>query len=205
MTLARANTTAIRRASQTAADYVPHLRVEEVRDLARIASLEGLNGDRDGLFIQLIFDGCLRVSEALAVKPFHFQQHDGGWSLRILHGKGDKYGEVAISTSLVASIQAYAYRIHMDDMERLFPFNRHRAYQIVRRAFELSGIPKPPHVGAIHVLRHSGALARLAATGNPKAVQDQLRHVDAAMTIRYMKTLQAAESLKIQQGVDFGW
>ena len=202
--LVHRNTTAIRRASQSQADYVPHLRVEEVRDLARVASFEGLNGDRDSLFIKLVFDGCLRVSEALGVKLFHFQQHDGRWSVRIT-GKGDKYGVVAVSSSLVASIQAYAYRNRMDDMSRLFPFTRHRAYQIVRRAFDLSRIPKPPHVGAIHVLRHSGALARLAATGNPKAVQDHLRHVDAAMTIRYMKTLQAEESLKIQQGVDFGW
>jgi integrase len=105
----------------------------------------------------------------------------------------------------VASIQSYVYRRRMDDMQRIWPFNRKRAFQIVKRAFDLSGIPKPPHVGAVHVLRHSGALARLAETGNPKAVQDQLRHVDAAMTIRYMKTLQAQESLRIQQGVDFRW
>jgi integrase len=60
-------------------------------------------------------------------------------------------------------------------------------------------------VGTVHVLRHSGAIARLAATGNPKAVQDQLRHKEARMTLRYLKTLSAQESIKIQQGVDFGW
>ena len=50
-----------------------------------------------------------------------------------------------------------------------------------------------------------GALARLAQTGNPKALQDQLRHVDARMTIRYLKTLSAQDPLRINQGVDFRW
>ncbi len=67
------------------------------------------------------------------------------------------------------------------------------------------GIAKPEHVGAVHVLRHSGALERLRSTGNPKALQDQLGHTNAEMTIRYMKTLSKEETLKIQQGVDFRW
>jgi integrase len=65
----------------------------------------------------------------------------------------------------------------------------------VDRAFEKAGIRKPEHVGTVHVLRHSGAIARLAATGNPKAVQDQLRHKEAQMTLRYLKTLSSLESL----------
>ena len=56
---------------------------------------------------------------------------------------------------------------------------------------------------AVQVLCHAGAMARLRETGNPKALRDQLRHVDARMTIRYLKTLSAAESLRINQGVDF--
>jgi integrase len=75
----------------------------------------------------------------------------------------------------------------------------------VDRAFEKAGIRKPEHVGTVHVLRHSGAIARLAATGNPKAVEDQLRHKEAKMTLRYLKTLSSLEGLKIQQEVDFEW
>ncbi len=43
----------------------------------------------------------------------------------------------------------------------------------------------PPHVGAVHVLRHSGALERLKDTGNPQALQEQLGHTTAEMTLRY--------------------
>ena len=75
----------------------------------------------------------------------------------------------------------------------------------MQEAFEKAGIATPEHVGAVHVLRHSGAIARLEQTGNPKALQDQLRHQDARMTLRYLKTVSAKRSLEIQQGVDFGW
>ena len=112
---------------------------------------------------------------------------------------------MAVSASLVARLHQYAYQHSIAPGGRFFAFNKHRVWQIVNRAFELTGIPKPGHVGTVHVLRHSGALARLAQTGNPKALQDQLRHVDARMTIRYLKTLSAAESLRINQGVDFRW
>jgi hypothetical protein len=38
-----------------------------------------------------------------------------------------------------------------------------------------------------------------------KAVQDQLHHKAARMTLRYLKILSVQESLKIEQKVDFGW
>ena len=85
---------------------------------------------------------------------------------------------------------------------RFFPVSRGRVHQIIQEAADSAGIPIPEHVGAVHVLRHSGAIARLEATGNPKALQDQLRHSSARMTLRYMKTLSAKRSLEINQGVD---
>jgi len=79
----------------------------------------------------------------------------------------------------------------------------------VTDAFDKAGIPRPTkerdHVGGVHILRHSGAIERLRLTGNPRATQNQLRHKSALMTMRYLKTLTADESLKIQQGVDFRW
>ncbi len=75
----------------------------------------------------------------------------------------------------------------------------------IAKAMREAGIVKPERVGAVHVLRHSGALERLRATGNPRAVQEHLRHSTAQMTLRYLKTLSAEEALRIQQEVDFGW
>ena len=154
--------------------------------------------------IQTIFDGCFRVSEVIGLQPDSLVQTQDGWVARIV-GKGNKVGEVAISPSLASRLPAYAYSQGVGRNERLFPMSATRVWQIVNRAFHRTGIRKPEHVGTVHVLRHSGAIARLAETGNPKAVQDQLRHKDAKMTLRYLKTLSSLESSRTQQGVDFHW
>lgn len=49
------------------------------------------------------------------------------------------------------------------------------------------------------------AIERLRLTSNPSATQSHLRHKSALMTMRYLKTLNEDESLKIQQAVDFHW
>ena len=51
-------------------------------------------------------------------------------------------------------------------------------------------------------------LGRPGPTGpdrQPQGASDQLRHVDARMTLRCLKTLSDQESLRINQGVDFKW
>ena len=205
MTLARRHA-AIQRTAAGSNDWVPHISLEDVRQLAQAAETAAQNGkgDRDSLIIQTIFDGAFRVSEALQITPMSLHQSEGGWATWII-GKGGKRPEVGISASLAAQLQAYAYRHDVPPDARIFPIDRSRVFRIVDRAFKTAGIPKPPGVGTVHVLRHSGAIELLKATGNPKAVQDHLRHADARMTIKYMKTLSAKESLKIRQGVDWQW
>ena len=184
-----------------------HLNLDQVRRLAEAAG-QSRHGERDRLLVQLLFDGCLRCSEAISIKPGDIVQDNTGWTVKI-KGKGNKTALVAISPTLAAQLQAYAYRHRLDESDRLFPITRSQAFRIVTTAFDCAGITRPrretDRVGAVHILRHSGAIERLRQTGNPKAVQDQLRHKSALMTMRYLKTLSADESLQIQQGVEFGW
>jgi integrase len=181
---------AIRQARSGESDFVPHLRIDEVQQLAREAESGARRGkgERDSLLIQTIFEGCFRVSEAVSLTPQTLTQTPHGWVSRI-KGKGNKFAEVAISPSLSARLQSFAYRQGIKPDQKIFPVSTTRVWQIVDRAFEASGIPKPEHEGTVRVLRHLGAIARLATTGNPKAVQDQLRHKEARMTLRYLKTL----------------
>ena len=205
MTLARRSLPAIRDAESGSAAFVPHLDLDAVQRLMTAASLASPgSGKRDSLLIATMFDGCLRVSEVLALRPTDLKSSPTGWSAQVV-GKGGRLGVVALSTSLVAQLEAFAYREDLPKDARFFPLTRGRVHQIVRRAFEGAGLQKPGHVGAVHVLRHSGAIARIEATGNPKAVQDQLRHQDARMTLRYLKTVSAKRSLEVQQTVDFNW
>lgn len=199
-----AEVSAITRARAAAGAYVPHLGVPEVRAMAQEVFRASRNGERDRLLILTLFDGCLRVSEALALRPKDIKQDDAGWHLEVF-GKGKKPGVAAISPSLAAELQAYAYRTGTKPDDRLFPINRSRVFQIVGLAMQAAGVSKPDHVGTVHVLRHSGLIERLRMTGNPKAVQEQARHSTALMTLRYLKTLSAEEALRIQEGVDFRW
>lgn len=199
---------AIQRAEAGAADYVPHITAGQVKLMAAVAGQNKRHGERNALLIKFLFDGCLRVSEALGVRPVDLQRTPDGWTLRV-SGKGNKPGLVAISASIAAELQSYCYRAKIGEGERIFPVSRSQAFRIVTEAFDRAGIPRPSkerdHVGGVHVLRHSGAIERLRLTGNPRAVQDQLRHKSALMTMRYLKTLSADESLRIQQAVEFQW
>lgn len=198
--------TALASYRQVADEPVPHLGLDEVR--AIINAMDAVSRpkfvERNKLLIQTLFDGCMRVSEAIAIRPVDFIQTRYGWQVRI-EGKGDKYSSIAISSSLAAQLQAYCYRHKVESHDRIFPINASRVFQIIKRAMNEARIAKPDHVGSVHILRHSGALERLRVTGNPRAVQDQLRHKSAVMTLRYLKTLSHEESLQIQGSVDFHW
>ena len=200
------NVPAIQRASEGEAYYVPHLGFEEIKTLARVAREQACKnqGERDELLIQTMFDGCFRVSEAVSLTPKRLIQSEDGWAARFI-GKGDKVREAAISSTIAGKLLAYAYNNEIRPSQRLFPITPTRVWQMVDRAFDNTDIQKPGHVGAVHVLRHSGLIARLEATGNPKSIQDQAGHQHARMTLRYLKTVTTKESLRIQQQVDFRW
>ena len=53
---------AIRRAEDGAADYVPHVSADQVKLIAAAAASQNKRlGERNGLLIKFLFDGCLRV------------------------------------------------------------------------------------------------------------------------------------------------
>lgn len=188
--------------------YVPHLGLEEVRRLMDAAERTTNRTDlkeRNRLLIAFLFDSCLRISEALRVRPCDMELARGGWVVHVMSSKSRLWEAVAISASLAAQLQAYCYRQSIPPGKQIFPIIRPRVHQIIAIAMKEAGISKPEGVGTVHVLRHSGALERLRRTGNPKALQDQLRHRSAEMTLRYMKTLSREESIAIQQEVDLQW
>jgi integrase len=191
---------------------VPHIGRDDVARAAamanRVAREGGTRGrgnaERDELLVLVLFDASLRVSEALRLRPCDAIVEAEGRRLRIL-GKGRKHAVVSISRSLWERLHSYAGRNGLGSEDRFFPMTRARAHQIVARAYRVAGVTKPDGVGTLHVLRHSGAIERLRKTGNPRAVQEQLRHASSAMTLRYLKTLTAEEALQVQDRVDFGW
>jgi integrase len=196
---------AIQRSEAGAADYVAHLSVGQVKLLAAAAARNKRHGERNSLLIKTLFDSTLRISETLGARPSDLVHTPDGWLVSIM-GKGRKPGTAAVTAATASELQAYCYRHKLGDHDRIFPFTRSQGFRIVVSAFDEAGIRRPgratDHVGAVHVLRHSGAIARLQASGNPKSVQEQLRHKSAVMTLRYLKTIGHDEAMKTQQQVD---
>ena len=74
-------TLAMRKSQDTEADFVPHLRLEEVVQLAKEAegTARAGKGQRDSLLIQTLFDGCFRVAEGISLTPESLVQTEHGW------------------------------------------------------------------------------------------------------------------------------
>ena len=58
--------------------------------------------------IALLFDGCLRVSEAIRLRPRDLAKTSADGWVATVTGKGNKTAQVALSASLEANWQSYA-------------------------------------------------------------------------------------------------
>jgi len=80
-------------ASDQASRPVQHWGMAEVLALVESARRRGRGGkgERDALLIQTIFDGVLRVSEALGLRPTNVIRTEGGsgsrWTVRLAPGR----------------------------------------------------------------------------------------------------------------------
>jgi len=179
-------------------NIVSYLSPDEIQRLA-IEARKRKYGERDSLFILLLFQTGLRISEALSITQAKIGQFEGKPVLDIM-GKGKKPRLVSCPESLAKKLIAFARRIKLDAQDRLFPFKRIRGWQIIKETAARAGFEKRVFP---HLLRHSDAIERLRQTGNPKALQHHLGHSSISMVMRYLSTLTQEESLKIQQRVEF--
>ena len=195
MVLARRNV-ALAQASQT----VRYITEEDALAVAQTASQNARKGARDELLVLVLFQVGLRISEALGLRPMDKDRFEGRPTLTVI-GKGRKLRTVACPDALADRLGSYAYERGLSPGERYFPITRVRGWQIVKEAAQRAGITKRVYP---HLFRHGDAIYRLRATGDPKALQDHLGHSSVGMTMRYLSTIQAEESLRVQQDVEFG-
>ena len=170
----------------------------EVYRLADVAETMR-DGERNELLILTMFQAALRVTEAVKLRVMDKATVDGRHIL-LVQGKGDKPRLVAIPAKLSYHLGDYAHRHGLKPEDRFFPVTRIRAWQIIKECADRAGIDRRVYC---HLLRHSGAIARLKRTGNPKSLQIHLGHADMKMTMRYLSTMQVVESLETESEVEF--
>ncbi|MFC1892459.1 tyrosine-type recombinase/integrase [Chloroflexota bacterium] len=187
---------AIRRGDYTRpVSFITEAEVYRMADTAKAMRA----GERNEMLILTMFQGALRVTEAVRLRVRDKATVDGKHVL-LVQGKGGKPRLVAIPEKLSYHLGDYAQRQGLKPEDRFFHVTRVRAWQIIKQCAEKAGIDRRVYC---HLLRHGGAIARLKRTGNPKSLQIHLGHSDMKMTIRYLVTVQAIESLETESEVEF--
>jgi integrase len=191
-------------------DYVAHLSKSDILlmiDTAKTIT-PGRRGQRNALLIRTLFDSCLRISECLSLRPCDVKP-DGEFYLIQVLGKGRNKGKVsvcAVTPQTVAQINSYCYENNIGKQDVIFDISRSQAFRQIEVIYQKSGVRQPSilrdHTGAVHCIRHSGAIYRLSISGNPRSCQEQLRHKSVGMTLRYLKTISHLESMEIEKKLD---
>ena len=130
-------------------DYVPHITAADVKFMCICAAKPvkdtpkaKQDGERTAALIRLIFDGCLRVSEALAVRMCDISETPSGWVVAVL-GKGHKVGLVAVNVETVNVLGRYAYDYGIAKADLIFSISRSTAFRNIQAAYLKAGLRLP--------------------------------------------------------------
>jgi len=187
---------AIRRGEYTRpVSFITEAEVYRLADAAKAMR----DGERNELLVLTLFQAAWRVTEAIKLRIMDKATVDNKHIL-LVQGKGGKPRLVAIPEKLSYHLGDYAQRQGLKAEDRFFGISRVRAWQVIKECANKAGIDRRVYC---HLLRHGGAIARLKRTGNPKSLQIHLGHADMKMTMRYLATMQLAESLETESEVEF--
>ncbi len=176
MTLAKRTVPAVTRAKAQVSQHLSrrlpyYLTPDETHRLIDVAE-----GERDRLFLRLLWETGVRVSEAILLRL----EDVGRQGIRVL-GKGSVERVVFVQDSLVSAILFYAQENGLDRDDFLFPSRRgghitkQRADQIIKQAGRRACLRRSVHA---HLFRHGYAINFLNCGGRLDALQEQLGHRD---------------------------
>ena len=147
--------------------------------------IDAAGNERDELFLRLLWETGVRVSEAAALRLSNVGR-DG---LRVL-GKGQVERVVFVQHGLVSAILFYAQEQALGRNDCLFRsrkgehFTKQRADQIIKAACKRAGLERSVHA---HLFRHGYAINFLNCSGRLDALQEQLGHKDINTTRIYLR------------------
>jgi site-specific recombinase XerD len=169
------------------------LTQDEVRALLRACSEKTSTGIRNRALIAVLYRCGLRVSEALSLMPKDCDLRAG--TIRVLHGKGDRWRLVGVDPGAASLLHAWLNRrqaLGVTGQHAVFSTARGNGLQsayvrnLLKRLAAQAGIEKRVHP---HGLRHTHAY-ELANEGTPlHVIQQQLGHSSLATTDRYIRHL----------------
>lgn len=180
------------------------LTVDEVRSLVAAASATSSLGLRNRALIAALYGGGLRISEVLALRPKDVDLAAG--SIRVLHGKGDRWRTVGLDPGSAAILARWIDRrssLGINGQHALFcdlsgaPIGAPGVRMLLKRLAAKAGIEKRVHP---HGLRHTLA-AELFRDGVPlPTIQKQLGHASLDGTAHYLGRIAPQDVIDAMQG-----
>jgi integrase/recombinase XerD len=192
--------TSLREKTRKARGSVPDLRRILPGEVAKAIEAAGRHGD----LIRFLWVTGARLSEVVGQKGVTVRQIDFASAtarIRTLKRRGAHYRAVPLPTAMLGQL---VQRIHAEKLgpdERLFPFSRQHAYQVIRAALLAAGVD--PHRARPHALRHGHAFHVLAAGAPVTTVQRALGHSTPLTTTIYLAA-SGADVRAAYAKVDFG-
>jgi site-specific recombinase XerD len=152
-----------------------HLSKDQVRKV-----VDAAKNDRVRLFLTVIYEHGLRVSEGLALTPSSLQR-----GYLVLKPKKD--GEPAVERMRSETAELWGkITATLLPGTRIFPFCRQWASDLFQEAAARAGVELAPKQG-IHTLRHSIAHHLLDSGASLPVVQKSLRHRSLGSTGVYLQ------------------
>lgn len=146
--------------------------------------MSSTQNERDRLFLRLLWETGVTVSEAITLKLSNVERH----GVRV-NGKSGAERQVFVQDSLISDILFYAQERRVDRCDYLFPSRRggyitkQRADQIIKDAGRRAHLKTEPHALQF---RHGYAINFLKLGGRLDVLQRQLGHRDINTTMKYL-------------------
>jgi site-specific recombinase XerD len=157
-----------------------HLQPSQIEALIKAAQTDREESDRNRLFLMIVYQHGLRVSEALGLTRAHMSR---GY-LQIKAKKKGKRADELVNPATLALWEKVTANLAPNTL--IFPFSRQWGSEIFHRACDKAGITLMLRQG-IHSLRHSLAHHMLDSGSPLPVVQRALRHRSIGSTGVYLE------------------
>ncbi len=175
----------------------PVIKPEELQQVLRRADKTTFEGQRNIVFCLLLFDGMLRLSEALSLTLDNVKLHEG--MVKVMgKGRKERWAPIGQKTARFISRYMLKHRRHIPGeylicMRNSLPIKHRRGHRIIVQMGLKADVKMSPHL-----LRHSGATYYARSGGNLEVLRRILGHSSLLVTQNYlhMSAEDAVESYK---------
>ena len=155
-------------------DYLEQEQVDEMLRAAETSST------RDYLLLRFMWRTGVRVSEVINVTPNDLEVKNRVVNIR--KAKGGRQRRVPLDPDTLKMLSDYVLALNIPDDQPIFPIQRNRVFNIVKKYGNMVGAKIHPHT-----LRHSFAIHLVRSGTDLRRVQLMLGHTSLSITQVYLQ------------------